>query len=88
MAVSFIGLVNVYTLRVSLSVAIVAMVKHPTDDTVNYTQCLPQDNAWLIDGAADPFAGTVRSTFLFPLPDLFTRVGLFSGQELLVLHPP
>lgn len=55
-AVSFIGLVNVYTLRVSLSVAIVAMVKHPTDDTVNYTQCLPQDNAWLIDGAADPFA--------------------------------
>lgn len=47
----FLGLVNVYTLRVSLSVAIVAMVKHPADAVtptngtsfVNYTQCQPED---------------------------------------------
>ncbi|KAL3225879.1 hypothetical protein MRX96_025352 [Rhipicephalus microplus] len=47
----FLGLVNVYTLRVSLSVAIVAMVKHPADAAtptngtsfVNYTQCQTKD---------------------------------------------
>lgn len=47
----FLALVNVYTLRVSLSVAIVAMVKHPADAVtptngtsfVNYTQCQPED---------------------------------------------
>ncbi|KAL1470674.1 hypothetical protein MTO96_024092 [Rhipicephalus appendiculatus] len=46
----FLGLVNVYTLRVSLSVAIVAMVKHPADAVTaangtnfNYTQCQPED---------------------------------------------
>lgn len=59
----FLALVNVYTLRVSLSVAIVAMVKHPAEgvvtingtDFVNYTQCRPDDDYHL--NTSDPLAG-------------------------------
>ncbi|XP_077519278.1 sialin-like isoform X2 [Amblyomma americanum] len=48
----FFALVNVYTLRVNLSVAIVAMVKHPAEaavvsngtGSINYTQCQPENN--------------------------------------------
>lgn len=59
----FFALVNVYTLRVSLSVAIVAMVKHPAEamalingtDFVNYTQCRPEDYGRL-STTSDPLA--------------------------------
>lgn len=51
-AMGFFALVNVYTLRVNLSVAIVAMVKHPAEaaadssgmGSINYTQCQPENN--------------------------------------------